>query len=137
MIRLGHPARISDVNLKNFSLDSLLFHSDSAEILKEIRTEIDGIFGRLKFAKNDGDRIRIRSDLRQLRKEFSDRETKAMRSAIENCSIIAATLTSANPGGPLRHVKKPFDLVIIDECAQALEVACWIALLQVKVLSGV
>ena len=50
-----------------------------------------------------------------------------------------ATLTSASLDGPLKHLPENyFDLAVIDECSQALEIACWMALLQVPkvVLAG-
>ena len=50
------------------------------------------------------------------------------------------TLTSASSvDGPLKHLPEGhFDLAVIDECSQALEIACWIGLVQVKkaVLAG-
>ncbi|XP_037068891.1 DNA-binding protein SMUBP-2-like, partial [Pollicipes pollicipes] len=42
--------------------------------------------------------------------------------------IVLSTLTMANEDGPLgRYGNSSFDLVVIDECSQALEAACWLA----------
>ena len=47
--------------------------------------------------------------------------------------MVLATLTGASGEGPLKFVKDDhFDLLIIDEAAQAMEVSCWIPLLKVK-----
>lgn len=45
----------------------------------------------------------------------------------------------ASPDGPLKLLPEDhFDLVVIDECAQALEASCWIPLLKARkcVLAG-
>ena len=45
----------------------------------------------------------------------------------------------ASADGPLKHLPEDhFDWVVIDECAQALESSCWIALLKARkcVLAG-
>ena len=54
--------------------------------------------------------------------------------------MVLATLTSSsNVDGALKNLPEAhFDLAVIDECSQALEIACWIGLIQVKkaVLAG-
>ena len=54
--------------------------------------------------------------------------------------MVLATLTSSsNVDGALKNLPEAhFDLAVIDECSQALEIACWIGLVQVKkaVLAG-
>ena len=59
------------------------------------------------------------------------REDGAIREILTNADVVLATTTSASPEGPLRLVKEDhFDLVVIDEVAQALEASCWIPLLR-------
>ena len=50
---------------------------------------------------------------------------------IKNANVVLTTLTGAVTQ-KLENIS--FDLVIIDEAAQALEIACWIALLKVNSL---
>lgn len=51
-----------------------------------------------------------------------------MTDVIKNADVVLTTLT----GALSRKLEgTSFDLVIIDEAAQALEIACWIALLKV------
>jgi ATP-dependent RNA/DNA helicase IGHMBP2 len=50
---------------------------------------------------------------------------------LTGAEVVLATNTSAGSGGPLRGVTEDhFDLVVIDEAAQALEASCWIPLLR-------
>ena len=56
-----------------------------------------------------------------------------MREVLENADVVLSTTTSASEGGPLKHLpNRHFDLLIIDEAAQALEVSCWIPMLKVS-----
>ena len=78
--------------------------------------------------------------MRSLRKELRQRESSAMKETLKSAQVVLATLTSAsNIDGPLKHLEKDhFGVAVIDECSQALEIACWISLVQVKkvVLAG-
>jgi superfamily I DNA and/or RNA helicase len=52
---------------------------------------------------------------------------------LKNADVICATLTSVLDEDLHKYIKrmlpnKQFDVVVIDECAQAIEPACWIAI---------
>lgn len=122
LIRLGHPARASS-NLHSYTLDSALFHSDQACLIKDIRNEIEA--ARKNFSQ--------KREIKNLLKDLKKREKSVVHDILRDSNIILSTLTTASPDGPLKHLylkDKPnfFDVVIIDECSQALELACWIAL---------
>ena len=71
-------------------------------------------------------------ELRNLSKEERQRQKQAVSDVLKNSDVILTTLT----GALSRQIDgMVFDLVIIDEAAQALEVACWIAILKVNRLS--
>ena len=71
----------------------------------------------------------ILGEIKELRKELRQRETKAIREILSHADVVLATLTTATADGPLRHLpEKHFDYVVIDECSQATEAACWLAL---------
>lgn len=56
-----------------------------------------------------------------------------------NSDMIDLCNIGASDEGPLKHLPNDhFDLVVIDECAQALESSCWIALLKARkcILAG-
>ncbi len=64
-------------------------------------------------------------------KELHDRENKAIKEILSSCQVVLGTTTVISPDGPLKHLPADhFDLVVIDEAAQALEPACWIGLLR-------
>ena len=61
--------------------------------------------------------------MRELRKELYQRENRAMKEVLQRSDCILATLTTAHEDGPLKHLKDGhFDIIIIDECSQAMEV---------------
>lgn len=74
----------------------------------------------------------IRKELRILAREERKRQQLAVSDVVKNADVVLTTLTGAFSR---KLENTTFDLVIIDEAAQALEVACWIALLKVCYLS--
>ena len=72
-------------------------------------------------------------ELRQLSKEERKRQSAAIREVIGGAQVIASTLT-----GVLHHSLEGavFDVCVIDEAAQALEAACWGALLKGRRCEG-
>ncbi|KAK2493623.1 hypothetical protein MC885_008398, partial [Smutsia gigantea] len=99
ILRLGHPARLLE-SIQQHSLDAVLARSDSAQIVTDIRKDIDQV----------------------KTKKTQDKREK-----------------SASSDGPLKLLPDShFDVVVIDECAQALEASCWIPLLRARkcILAG-
>lgn len=72
------------------------------------------------------ERRELRTALRQLVKEQRAREAAAVQEAISTARVIATTLTGV---GAHQLRGQAFDVVVIDEAAQAMEPACWGALL--------
>lgn len=84
--------------------------------------------GKLLKAKDRNTKRDIRKELKVLSKEERKRQQLAVTDVIKNADVVLTTLT----GALTRKLDGfSFDLVIIDEAAQALEIACWIALLKV------
>ncbi|VFQ92452.1 unnamed protein product [Cuscuta campestris] len=83
--------------------------------------------GKLLKAKDKNIKREIRRELKTLSKEERKRQQLAVTDVIKNAEVVLTTLT-----GALTHKLEntSFDVVIIDEAAQALEIACWIALLK-------
>lgn len=130
MIRLGHPARLLP-SVLNHSLDVLTQTSEAAEIVKDVRKEMDAKQASIKKTRNGRERRAIYTDMKELRKEYREREKQCVSTLVGSSEVVLATLHGAG-GFQLRN--EEFDVVIIDEASQALEAQCWISLLSAKKL---
>uniref|UniRef100_G3TPH3 Immunoglobulin mu DNA binding protein 2 n=1 Tax=Loxodonta africana TaxID=9785 RepID=G3TPH3_LOXAF len=138
VLRLGHPARLLE-SIQQHSLDAVLARSDSAQIVADIRKEIDQVFVKNKKTQDKREKGNFRNELKQLRKELKEREEAAMLQSLTSAHVVLATNTGASSDGPLKLLPESyFDVVVIDECAQALEASCWIPLLKARkcILAG-
>ena len=134
MIRLGHPARLLP-SVLNHSLDVLTRTSEAAALIKDVRKEMDDKQASIKKTRNCRERRAIYGEIKDLRKEFREREGKCVSTLVQGSKVVLATLHGSG-GFQLRHER--FDVVVIDEASQALEAQCWVALLSAKklVLAG-
>jgi hypothetical protein len=132
-IRIGHPARLTDA-VKPFCLDALIASHDGTEVVADVRQEIDSLRAK---TESKGKRPKkqahmsfkeIRSELKSLRKELRTREQKIVSEILRSRDVVLCTCIGASSHF-LREMS--FDLVVIDEAAQALEVACWVAMMKV------
>src|SRR5215469_4777983 len=134
MVRLGHPARLLP-SVLNHSLDVLTRTSEAAGIVRDVRKEMDEKQASIRKTKSGKERKQIYADLRELRKEYREREKSCVENLVRGSKVVLATLHGA--GG--FHLKNEnFDVVIIDEASQALEAQCWVPLLNASkvVLAG-
>ncbi|CAI7677567.1 unnamed protein product [Penicillium manginii] len=134
VVRVGHPARLLPSVLEH-SLEVLTQTSDAASIVKDVRKEIDEKQASIRKTRTGRERRAIYDDLKQLRKEFRERESKCVDNLVRESSVAVATLHGAG-GHQLKNQK--FDVVIIDEASQALEAQCWIPLISAEkvILAG-
>ena len=134
MIRLGHPARLLP-SVLNHSLDVLTRTSEAAAIVRDVRKEMDEKQSSIRKTKSGKERRQIYADLRELRKEYREREKSCVENLVRRSKVVLATLHGA--GG--FHLKNEnFDVVIVDEASQALEAQCWVPLMRASkvVLAG-
>jgi superfamily I DNA and/or RNA helicase len=87
--------------------------------------------GKLLKTKEKNTRREIQKELRTLSREERKRQQLAVTDVIKTADVILTTLIGAFTK---KLDRTSFDLVIIDEAAQALEVACWIPLLKVMLM---
>lgn len=125
IVRLGHPARLLP-SVLNHSLDVLTQTSDAAELVRDIRKEMDAKQASIKKTKSGRERKAIYGEIKELRKDFRERERKCVSTLVQGSKVVLVTLHGAG-GTQVRHEK--FDVCIIDEASQALEAQCWIPLL--------
>ncbi|KAL4964836.1 putative DNA helicase [Aspergillus stella-maris] len=134
VVRIGHPARLLP-SVLDHSLEVLTQTSEAADIVRDVRKEIDDKVASIRKTRFGREKRAIYQDLKELRKEFRERESKCVDNLVRGSSVVLATLHGAG-GYQLRNQK--FDVVIIDEASQALEAQCWISLLHAPkvVLAG-
>ncbi|KAL7935046.1 hypothetical protein V8C35DRAFT_321664 [Trichoderma chlorosporum] len=128
ILRLGHPARLLP-SVLNHSLDVLTQTSEAGAIVKDVRAEMDAKQASIKKTKSGKERKAIYTDLKELRKEYRERERRCVSNLVGGSKVVLATLHGAG-GYQLRN--EEFDVVIIDEASQALEAQCWVPLLSAK-----
>ncbi|BBH07366.1 DNA-binding protein, putative [Prunus dulcis] len=126
LVRLGHPARLLPQVLDS-ALDAQVLRGDNSALANDIRKEMKALNGKLLRTKDKNTRREIQKELRTLSKEERKRQQLAVTDVIKNADVVLTTLTGASSR---KLDNTSFDLVIIDEAAQALEIACWMALLK-------
>ncbi|KAL7911243.1 AAA domain-containing protein [Trichoderma velutinum] len=75
ILRLGHPARLLP-SVLNHSLDVLTQTSEAGAIVKDVRAEMDAKQASIKKTKSGKERKAIYTDLKELRKEYRERERR-------------------------------------------------------------
>lgn len=126
LVRVGHPARLLPQVLES-ALDAQVLRGDNNSLANDIRKEIKALNAKLLKVKDKNTKREIMKELRTLSKEERKRQQLAVTDVLKNADVILTTLTGALTK---KLDRSTFDLVIIDEAAQALEIACWIALLK-------
>eukprot|EP00392_Amoebophrya_sp_AT5.2_P009279 g9307.t1 len=165
LVRIGHPVRV-DENLHKLTLDGRVAQTDAAKLCRDVEREIkehltalahhdsSGSCGGNKVKNKDfATRRHRREEVSKLRKELKKRSLEAVKSVLAAAQVVFCTCagasevkkrflspsaTSSNGGGGESNQTEAFDVVLVDEAAQTLEVACWIPLLCGKkaVLAG-
>lgn len=133
IVRLGHPARILPA-AREFSLDALVAASADQRVTKDIRRDLDVQQRRLRRAGHV-ERRELRATVRGLRRELRAHEDATVDAVLDTADVVLTTTTGANDS--LLGTRR-FDVVVIDEAAQALEAACWIPIHRARriVLAG-
>ncbi|MBW0434681.1 AAA family ATPase [Leptospira yasudae] len=132
VLRLGHPARISEAALHT-TLDYKLFHHPDGKLLSEYRRDVIEISKQAKkFKRNFGEKEReerknLFAEVKELKKTIRSMEKGLVDSLISSHSVIVST--------PVASAKtvlegRSFDFCVLDESSQALEPAAWIPILK-------
>lgn len=134
LTRVGHPARLLPAVLRH-CLDAKIAAADGTEIVNDIRKEMTAMQTQLSKTRDKSVRFALRRDLKANRKDVRQREHKVVAELVKHSDVVFAT----NVGAASKLLKDAtFDLVVIDEAAQALEASCWVPILKAKrcVLAG-
>ena len=130
--RIGNPVRLMPEILKK-SLDYLLTKTISYKEIKEKKREINEILN--KKTKKSKEKYSENKQISFIRKDIKEMELMAIREVIQDSQVIFCTNTTADDKIFYKMNKNIyFDIVIIDEAAQALEISCWLPILLGKKL---
>ena len=123
VLRIGNPTRVNDKMLAFTYERRFEAHSDYPE-LWQIRKTIREMTGRLRKSGRE-DRERLHNQLTKLRVRATGLEIRIDKELFTEDRVIACTLVGA---ASLVLERKRFSSLFIDEAAQAIEAACWIAI---------
>ena len=123
VLRIGNPTRVNDKMLAFTYERRFEAHSDYPE-LWQIRKTIREMTGRSRKSGRE-DRERLHNQLTKLRVRATGLEIRIDTELFTEARVIACTLV----GAASRVLeRKRFSSLFIDEAAQAIEAACWIAI---------
>ncbi|WP_061248389.1 AAA domain-containing protein [Leptospira alstonii] len=132
VLRLGHPARISEAALHT-TLDYKLFHHPDGKLLSEYRRDVIEISQQAKkYKRNFGakereERKNLFQEVKELKKTIRSMEKGLIDSLVSSHNVIVST-----PVASARSILegRQFDFCVLDESSQALEPASWIPILK-------
>ena len=129
-VRLGHPMRVQD-SVMSRTIDALVRdHPDYPRVVKTRHLADQNQREADRFIRNFGDEQRdarriARGEARLLRKEADDLEAYIAETILREADVVCATLVGCDDRR-LRAMN--FDVVVVDEAAQALPPATMIAM---------
>ena len=123
VLRIGNPTRVNDKML-SFTYERRFENHPLYPELWSIRKELRQLGGRARRGSYD-EREGIRSRMSRLRDRATALEVRINTELFDSAHVIASTLVSSNHR--LLNGRR-FGTLFIDEAAQALEAACWIAI---------
>jgi hypothetical protein len=143
LVRLGHPARVAAA-LQRHSLDAQVRAAEGTSIVRDVRAELAAVAKQARAPRvSKPERRALRGEERRLRGELRAREEAVVTGVLRSADVVLATCTGAatrvlrrallpSPpaaggasGGGGGAVTRGFDVVVIDEVAQAVEAACY------------
>ena len=123
VLRIGNPTRVNDKMLSFTYERRFESHPDYAE-LWSIRKAIREIQSSMRKRGRD-ERDTLRNRLSRLRFRATELEVKIDAELFDEARVVACTLVGSDNRVMTNH---HFTTLFIDEAAQALEAACWIAI---------
>lgn len=138
--RIGNPVKISD-HLQGLTLDAQVDQhvaNKEVKLLKKKARAFTDMAQKYKrsFGKSEREqRKALFDEARKITKEIGDIQDFIVADILDKAQVVTATLVGSNQYAIRNRV---YEVVIIDEAAQALEPACWIPILKANkvVLAG-
>lgn len=134
IVRIGHPARVQTVAL-NFTVEEQYRQSNGYEVVQALQEDMDKTAKEISKA-SFGQKRQLRRDWNDMRRDLKKVSMTAMKQVVSQANVVLATCTGADDR-LLRDIQN-FDVVVVDEAAQALDPIIMIPLLRGKkiVLAG-
>ena len=135
-VRIGHPIRMSE-GVRSLSVDHRIqAHPRYSEVVDYQKRSRIARQEAEKYRRSFGEREReeratAKQEARMLQEEADAMEDFLRDSILEQARVVVATLISAQTALPS---KLRFDMLMVDEAAQALEPAIWTALTRARKL---
>jgi len=131
-LRIGHLSRM-DPEVMDCSLESKVMEKPEAKEIKKLRIkseELSKLADQYKRSFGPSERLQrrlLRKEAKDLRDWAFELERRTVNDIIDQAQVICCTLT----GTSTKYLKdRFFTTCIIDEAAQALQGACWMAMLK-------
>lgn len=137
VVRVGHPARVMEW-LREHTLDALVEADPTADVIKDLRRELETILRQLARLSGDREdrkeRRVLQSEAGSLRGQIRGIERTIVRGVLESADVICTTTTIDED----LLGDAAFDLVVVDEACQCTEPGIWQAILRAQrvVLAG-
>lgn len=120
VLRIGNPVRVNDKML-SFTYERRFEAHPDYPLLHSMRRAIRQLYDSQRKGRSES----IRQKINSLRDRADELEMRIQESLFNEARVVACTLTGAASKLLFRH---RFATLFIDEAAQALEAACWIAI---------
>lgn len=120
VLRIGNPTRVTDKMLSNTYERRFENHPDYPS-LWQVRRDLRRLYAQPRKGRSEN----FHQKTARLKERAEELELRIRQALFDHSRVVASTLAgAANPLWAGRH----FHTLFIDEAAQALEAACWIAL---------
>ena len=124
ILRIGHPARITSESVLEHTLDVRVWQQ--IETVGKIQFDYDTVIQKIHCGE-----FWLKAEANKLKKKLYKEKAKLKKmkeKQILEADVVLGTLIGC--GSQLEFLEKRphFQLVIIDECGQSLEMACWVVI---------
>jgi len=134
IVRIGNLAKVEEDTTAH-TLDVLLSQDRDFKQIRELKKRASemrkmGSKYRRSFGREEAEQRKLLfQEAKNLNKEARELESYIVNKLIDQAQVIACTLI----GSTHEYIRsKIFDVVVIDEAGQALEPACWVAILKAE-----
>jgi ATP-dependent RNA/DNA helicase IGHMBP2 len=136
MVRIGHPARVSSNAALYYTVEEQYRQSNGYEVVKALEEDMDRIAKEISRTSSFAAKRPLKREWLDMKRDLKKTMSTAMSQVIQSANVVLATCTGADDR--LLRFGNSFDVVVVDEAAQALDPIIMIPLLKSKkiVLAG-